>query len=229
MSVLLFRLSAPLQTWPDREGLRTVSTRMEPTRSGLTGLLSACLGIRRGMPSPFGDARFGVLVEREGLVDSDYHVTRRMNGSGLVPIPVGRDYLADARFLIGVESADRSLLESCEYGLSHPVFIPYLGRRACVPDVPLHGWIVDGPLDTALTQHMEPEPGCSGRLVMDAETTSAGFVDWREDMPVTTGRTDRAWRARPVTTRIIDRAGEEPVEDPFVLAQTAATARRGIA
>ena len=47
MATLLLRLAAPLQSWGMDSKFETRKTNREPTKSGIIGLLSAALGLRR--------------------------------------------------------------------------------------------------------------------------------------------------------------------------------------
>ncbi|MFE7674560.1 type I-E CRISPR-associated protein Cas5/CasD [Streptomyces albidoflavus] len=62
-----------------------------------------------------------------------------------------RWYLADAAFLVGLEHADRGLLERAAHALEHPKRLLWLGRKACPPSGDLAVGIVPGPMETAFT------------------------------------------------------------------------------
>ena len=65
-----------------------------------------------------------------------------------------RFYLADAAFLVGLESDDAELLRQIDYRLARPVWMLYLGRKAFVPGEPV--WIKDGlRLDTKLVDVLQ--------------------------------------------------------------------------
>jgi len=138
MSTLLLRLAAPLQAWGVDSKFERRATARVPTKSGVVGLIAAALGRRRD--ENIGDLqglRFGVRVDREGMLLRDYHTAHEdkfwSTFDGKYAHVTVRYYLADAVFLAGLEGADAFLLE-IERALSYPVFPLFLGRRSCPPE-----------------------------------------------------------------------------------------------
>jgi len=132
---LLLRLEGPMQSWGYRSRFDYRDTALEPTRSGVIGLVCAAMGIARGEDISRFDAisRMGVRVEREGKVERDYHTALNVikaDGSGTDTVVSLRDYLADASFTIGLESDKRELLDEIARALLSPVWILFLGRKA---------------------------------------------------------------------------------------------------
>jgi CRISPR system Cascade subunit CasD len=160
-SVLLLRLSAPLQAWGVQSRFAVRDTGREPSKSGVVGLLCAALG--RGREQPVADLaalRMAVRVDQEGSILRDFHVAGvggYLKASGDVErnnvIPGNRYYLMDARFLVGLAGDDDELLARLQAALRDPVWPLYLGRKACVPGEPV--WLKEGlrlgvTLETAL-------------------------------------------------------------------------------
>lgn len=74
MSTLVLRLSAPLQSWGIDATQRWRPTSRLPTRSGVVGMLNACLGVPvGGRHSLTEDVELLVRVDRPGRVEEDYH------------------------------------------------------------------------------------------------------------------------------------------------------------
>ncbi|MCS6883734.1 MAG: hypothetical protein NZU74_20640, partial [Chloroflexaceae bacterium] len=48
-----------------------------------------------------------------------------------------RFYLADASFRVALQGPDR-LIDKLAYAVQHPVWPPFLGRKACVPSAPIY-------------------------------------------------------------------------------------------
>ena len=146
MNVLLMRLSGPLQSWGVQSRFAVRDTGREPSKSGVIGLLCAALGQPRWEPlDDLVALRMGVRVDQEGRVWRDYHTAQnilRARGSTKDTEPSTRYYLADARFLVGLEGEDLSLLTALHNALRSPVWPLYLGRKACVPGEPV--WLRDG-------------------------------------------------------------------------------------
>jgi CRISPR system Cascade subunit CasD len=146
MSVLLLRLCGPLQSWGVQSRFSVRDTGLEPSKSGVVGLLCAALGRRRHEPvADLAGLRLGVRVDQEGLLSRDFHTAQNVlkAGGGLKDTePSNRYYLADARFLAGLEGEDLSLLTRLQAALRDPVWPLYLGRKAFVPGEPV--WLPDG-------------------------------------------------------------------------------------
>jgi CRISPR system Cascade subunit CasD len=65
-----------------------------------------------------------------------------------------RDYLADASFLVALQSDDPELIAQMAHYLQNPVWAVYLGRKSCPPGVPVFAGLGDYPtLKEALKQH----------------------------------------------------------------------------
>ena len=128
MTVLLLRLAGPMQAWGVKSRFTVRSTELEPSKSGIIGMLAAAVGRRRTDPiEDLLSLRFGVRKDQPGRVIRDFHTARTLDGKDSMPLS-DRYYLADAVFLAGIEG-DRPL--------HHPAFPLYLGRRSCPPTPPV--------------------------------------------------------------------------------------------
>ncbi|MGO8691756.1 MAG: type I-E CRISPR-associated protein Cas5/CasD [Thermoguttaceae bacterium] len=143
MSVLLLRLAAPMQSWGTTSRFIHRDTGLEPSKSGIIGLLCAALG--RGRESPVGDLAsltMAVRVEREGSMARDYHTAldvAKADGSAPGTVVSERYYLADADFLVGLQGQEehKDLLAQLNERLAAPVWPLYLGRKSFVPGLPV--------------------------------------------------------------------------------------------
>jgi len=166
MPTLLLRLVGPMQSWGTTSRFDQRDTGKEPSKSGVIGLLAAALGIDRGNWAdlkPLAELTFGVRHDRPGVPKRDYQTAgcaatdtiikadRTQAKDGVVS---DRFYLADASFLVGVESSDRALLARCDAHLRNPVWPLALGRKSYVPSEPvwLENGLQDSPLRTVLAQ-----------------------------------------------------------------------------
>ena len=147
--ILLFRLEGPLQSWGERSKGDYRDTADFPSKSGIVGLLSCALGLEREDPEIAElNRQLSVIVraDRTGELITDYHTVstdmllnaKGEKRSGAGTIVSHRGYLQDASFLVGV-SGDRALLERLRGALDSPVWPVYLGRKSCVPSVPVTG------------------------------------------------------------------------------------------
>lgn len=144
MATLLLRLAGPMQSWGTTSRFDERDTQLEPSKSGVLGLICAALGRDRAESvDDLAALRMGVRVEREGVPLRDYQTA-----TGVVIASSGkpdmertvvspRYYLADAVFLVGLEG-DRDLLANIQQALANPVWPLALGRKSCVPSLPVH-------------------------------------------------------------------------------------------
>lgn len=152
MTVLLMRLSGPLQSWGVESHQFVRETMPRPTKSGVVGLLANALGRSRQDPvSDLAALPFGVRIERAGVQIVDYHTLEMVTGRTATTTKVTyRHYLADAAFLAAVEGDD-GLIAELAAALASPARPLSLGRRSCVPDLPIMVGTTAQTLDEVLT------------------------------------------------------------------------------
>lgn len=161
MNVLLLRLAGPMQSWGVQSRFTVRDTGLEPSKSGVVGLLCAALGRRRDEPvDDLAELSMGVRVDREGVMVRDFHTAMNIltAGGGLKATePSNRYYLADARFLVGFAGDDLHLLHCLHTALHDPHWPLCLGRKAFVPGEPV--WLADGLLsDVGLAEALRDYP-----------------------------------------------------------------------
>jgi CRISPR system Cascade subunit CasD len=173
MHTLLLRLVGPMQSWGTQSRFSMRDTALEPSKSGVIGLLCAAMGLQRDnvecLREVADSLRMGVRVDYEGRMECDYQTVRNIlssNEKDEERSAVGnRYYLADARFLVGLGSETATLLEDLQdVALANPQWPLYLGRKAFVPSQPIR--LKDGfregiDLMTALRRY--PWLGCAGQ------------------------------------------------------------------
>lgn len=162
-ATLFVRLAGPLQAW-GQSALYERRTRGTPSKSGVIGLLCCCLGMRRNgsfdESSPYAasgitvkslnELALGVRVDRPGMLMKDWQAVGARDGimsaDGRLKetqkthepeqIVSNRYYLCDAEFLAALAGAPATL-ETVREALHRPHWPPYLGRKCCLPSVPL--------------------------------------------------------------------------------------------
>lgn len=151
-----------MQSWGSASRFDVRDTGKEPTKSGVTGILAAAMGIDRGNWSdlePLAALRLTVRHDRPGALRRDYQTAGGARGDKIVRADGSlsedgnvshRYYLADAAFLALVESESRSLLERLHTALQAPAWPLFLGRRSYVPSEPM--WFTDGVQDDSADQ-----------------------------------------------------------------------------
>jgi len=182
MTVLLLRLAGPMQSWGSESRFSRRATDLQPTKSGVLGLLAAARGSRRTDPlEDLLELRFGVRADQPGTLQRDFQTARTLDGKQSMPLTY-RFYLADAAFVAAVEG-DAALLEGLDAALRAPTFPLYLGRRSCPPAGPVSLGLRDGRLDEVLRTepwHAAPfvrrrhsSAGVHVELVLDADPGEA--------------------------------------------------------
>lgn len=171
-ATLLIPLVGPLQAWGVDARFDLRQSGREPSKSGVIGLCCAALGRDRSEPiDDLSILRFGVRVDREGVLSRDFHTAVNVIGAGdskLRTVVSNRWYLANAAFLAGLEGP-AELLIGVHHALRHPHWTLALGRKSCPPSVPPGGGVVvDLPLPEALLSHKPlVQPLDSYRLVLE--------------------------------------------------------------
>jgi CRISPR system Cascade subunit CasD len=207
-----------MQSWGTQSRFSVRDTGLEPSKSGIVGLLCAAMGIDREDDERLrllAVLRMGVRVDREGLLKVDYHTAkdvRMANGKTKDTEVSNRYYLANAVFLVGLESQDLDLLERLQAGLRNPVWALFLGRKAFVPSepIPLEDGLQKGKrLEEALQTYpclCEPK---KGKLRVVSEDPTGSIV--RSDEPISFSRTGRRFAPRRVSITFYDTP--EPIKE----------------
>jgi CRISPR-associated Cas5-like protein len=143
-----------MQAWGTQSRFRIRDTGLEPSKSGVLGLVCSALG--RGRSESVDDLaslRMGVRVDQEGIVRHDYQtaggVHRKGEEYGVITadgknggtVTSSRYYLSDADFIVGLEGrteADVELLLTINEALRNPRWQVFLGRKSYLPSVPVY-------------------------------------------------------------------------------------------
>lgn len=194
---LILKLQGVMQAWGEHtfEGLRP-STNF-PTRSALTGLLAACLGIDRNdrqqqqaLANSFLYAVRQDETEHSVIKMTDYHTVKdaREDYVGLKShdtIITQREYLLDAAFTVAIwntEGAEYSL-EQLKTAVCQPRYTPFLGRRSCPITRPLYESCVQAINSDEALKLIEPV---------------AGVIYSEDDVPEILGRKPPSHKVRDV-------------------------------
>lgn len=195
MPTLLLWLAGPMQSWGTTSRFDERDSQLEPSKSGVLGLVCAALGRDRAEPvNDLARLKMGVRVDREGLLMRDYQTISppyRCAGGGLErkdAVISPRYYLGDAAFLVGLEGGDLELLECIHAALRAPYWPLALGRKSFPPGEPL--WLEGGIREQGLREALLAWPriakprrdDCDEPVRLVLEHESAGAV--RLDQPV---------------------------------------------
>jgi CRISPR system Cascade subunit CasD len=206
-----------MQSWGVQSRFSVRETGLEPSKSGVVGLLAAALGRPREADiSDLAGLRMAVRVDVEGLLRYDYHTAKDVlkAGGGIKETePSRRYYLADARFLVGLAGNDLALLQQLQAALHEPTWPLFLGRKSFVPGEPV--WLVDGlHAGAALQPLLETYPWLGQGTKKRPERVRLVIEDpdgpeVRPDQPISFA--DRRFAPRRVTTTFISTASfQEP-------------------
>jgi CRISPR system Cascade subunit CasD len=238
MPTLLLRLTGPMQSWGTNSRFSIRDTGLEPSKSGVIGLLCAALGKPRD-ESTIENAEFRALVElqmavrvdREGVMRVDYHTAQKFvradgtKAKANETIVSNRYYLSDACFVVALTGQDETLLRRLNEALAHPYWQLSLGRKAFLPSAPVQAcrrlhdddWLVA--LKTFAWQgndgRREKPSGEKLRLVFDA--TPEDHSEVRHDLPLSLALGQRRFLPRYVKTDFIERPKGEANGDALSL------------
>lgn len=208
---LLIPLVGPMQAWGTRSRFSDRDTHREPTKSGVIGLICSALGRSRAASmDDLRALRFGVRLDQPGHPQRDFHTAQRTPGENATLS--SRHYLADARFLAGLEGDDVGLLQAIDAALRDPVWTLSLGRKsfplALPPFLPVHwgGSFREGvDLEAALRSEpwlcLRQEEKAPATAMLSLEDAS-GEVNMA-DNPLSFRYRDRVYAPRRVMSRVI--------------------------
>ncbi len=228
MNTLLLRLAGPMQSWGTQSRFTIRDTGYEPSKSGVIGLLCAALGKPRDEDHPdnqdkpklseLASLRMGVRVNREGVLQKDFHTAGgsqhddygvvKASGAKGDTVVSNRYYLADADFLVGLESNNAELLMLLDDALARPRWQLFLGRKSFVPSRPVQvkdGLRRDTKLEDALQEQwpVEERRGTPERLRVVFEPDDASGYEVRHDVPLSFA--ERRFTIRYVKPGLLER------------------------
>lgn len=232
MPTLLLRLAGPMQSWGTTSRFDERDTQLEPSKSGVIGLLCAALGRDRAEPvTDLAALRMGVRVDREGVLLRDFHTATGVLVASGKPdfgrtVVSPRYYLSDAAFLVGLEGADGEPLQRLHAALRTPRWPLALGRKAFAPSRPV--WIAEppfhglhpGPLEQALREQprIAPPRHTGDPLRLLVEHPHEGAL--RHDQPLAPFA-QRRFGPRYVSSTVIAHVPEPPEAELFERSGTA--------
>lgn len=165
MKYCLFRLYAPLVSWGETAIGFERRSSTHPTKSAITGLIGAALGINRddeeNQKELTNSLGIGIKIISSGGVLKDFHTvgdvkedkkqkyyTRKDELSAPLnkqsTVLSSRTYRTDSLYIISIWlNNDFFNLENIREALIQPAFHLYLGRKSCPPALPLQPQIIE--------------------------------------------------------------------------------------
>lgn len=147
---LVLRLEGPLQCWGERAKWKYRDTADFPTKSGVTGLIACAMGLSRDnaqIGTICNQLEMAVRADRLGTRMVDYHTVSsdrlmtadrntRNKKNQMATLENYCSYLQDASFLVALDGP-AELLQQIAEALAAPCWPVYLGRKSCVPSLPV--------------------------------------------------------------------------------------------
>jgi len=154
INTVILRFEALLQSWGEQSHWDERKTNAHPTKSAVAGIIAAAMGIdrREYLGEICNNITMGVRIDRKGVLISDFHTVGGGHPDSIIlsaenkkkyitgkPYTVisQRWYLADASFAVSLQSEDGALLQDIKVALMNPKWNIYLGRKCCVPSLPV--------------------------------------------------------------------------------------------
>jgi len=223
---LLF--DAPLQSWGFESRFQRRTTGLHPTKSGVIGLVCAAMGLAKGsaeegetLPKLAALRMTSIAIPRQKtnrwtdraeelpvLRMEDFHTvlgTRRASGSmNPDPVVTRRQYLLDARFGV-ILTGDRMLLERVATALQDPVWGVWLGRKSCVPALPLliavRNTYEEAWREILRSLRMDEALPIESFTRVEEVTEFSAVTDSYSDQPISFGRADSSSEGRAYSVR----------------------------
>ena len=165
MNYLVFRLYAPMASWGGVAIGETRHSETHPTKSAITGLLAAALGLRRDdeqqQVALVRSCQMGIKQIIPGEFLRDYHTAQAADSAGKFVYRIRRDevvlgkdrlgtilstreYRLDSLHLVAITLSENAqwTLEQLKDAMLRPVFQLYLGRKSCPLAAPLEPKVI---------------------------------------------------------------------------------------
>lgn len=174
MDFLVFRLYGPMMSWGEIAVGGERRSARHPSRSAISGLVAAALGIKREDENRQNDLEnsvgFGLKLLSAGDILKDYHTTQvpkterkvqyctrrdelKANPTAVGTILSSREYRTDSLCIVALWQQPEAVysLSQIKAALEKPVFHLYLGRKSCPSASPMQPQLIkDTTLRSAL-------------------------------------------------------------------------------
>ncbi len=112
-----------------------------PTKSAIFGMLRSALGVERGTDDTYILENLEIInrIDCSGVLVRDYTIAQRSHHGFFAGTTkeIPRYHLQDAIFITLIRHPDSVIQEQIKKALRSPVWAPFLGRRAYVPNLPI--------------------------------------------------------------------------------------------
>lgn len=145
--IILLRLEGALQSWGEHSKFDYRDSVEMPSKSGIVGMIGCAMGLKRGsakLEEISKNIQIAVRCDRKGKMYVDYHTVTAekaiLNAQGkprCKTIVTYRTYLQDASYLAAIQT-NQELASEIDDAFKNPCWTVYLGRKSCVPSVPVY-------------------------------------------------------------------------------------------
>lgn len=198
---LTFTLAAPMASFGEAPGNASRSTADRPSKSALTGLIGAALGVLRqdaaGQAALAEGYRFVTRSDQAGVPLRDFHTYQSLPSAKGRPMTraealahpeivtsiTRRDYRCDVLYRVALraEEAAPFPLAAVAAALNRPRFLLYLGRKSCPLARPLDPKIAEAASGRqAIDARFAPVRGAVIAAETEADLGPGESVRWRE-------------------------------------------------
>lgn len=150
---LIIHLSSPMQAWGMRSLFQRRSAGTAPTKSAICGMVCAALGVEKQ-----SEEEKAVIREFNSILMSSFSPCHREKAHGCIlrdfhtvqntraakdkqakqnTVVTEREYWLDRKFIVLLESANKTFLEQAAEALRNPKWGIWFGRKCCIPAEPL--------------------------------------------------------------------------------------------
>lgn len=208
MATLIFKLTAPLQSYGDQADFNFRTTNYYPSKSAILGIIAAALGYQRNDPKikNLNQLGFAVRIDQPGKKLTDFQISTLPDKSKGTIISY-RHYLQDSIFLVALEGPQDELTK-IEYALHHPTFQLYLGRKSN----PIPGYLETNITDQKAVNALENAQWTAKpyyqkenkktvylEIIADTKLTDQPETEFSKDKIISLDLNNRQYSFRPIT------------------------------
>jgi CRISPR system Cascade subunit CasD len=221
---LAMLLDGPLQSWGFASRFERRATALQPTKSGVIGLICAAMGLAKGsreeaewLPKLSALKMTSIALPRNHVWRlEDFHTTgggydkktqpqfipRKASGGPCDhPTVSRRQYLLDARFGV-ILAGDRAVLEPAGAALQDPVWGVWFGRKSCIPAEPIFRDIFS--LRTEAERRLIGDAPIDCFTRMEEAADFGAGTDSYNDQPVSFGKSESSAEGRLYAVRRVN-------------------------
>ena len=221
---LALLLDGPLQSWGFASRFERRTTGLQPTKSGVIGLICAAMGLAKASPE---EAQWlpklsalkmtSIALPRNDILRlEDFHTTgggydkktqpqfipRKASGGPCDnPTVSRRQYLLEARFGV-ILAGDRFVLERAAAAMQDPIWGVWFGRKSCIPAAPIFRGVFK--LRTEAERELIGDASIDQFTRLEEVANFDAGTDSYNDQPVSFGKSESSAEGRRYAVRRVN-------------------------